>query len=87
MTWIFGSFLMTLCASVSCHILISKQEDDCTIRELGYNRCVTGRRTRDENHAVRFRQRIAVERETHSRLEASLTSLQGGVQALAPPDS
>ena len=38
----------------SCHILISKQ--DSTIRALGSNWCVTGRRSRDENHAVRFRQ-------------------------------
>ena len=38
----------------SCHILISKQ--DSTIRALRSNRCVTGRKSRDENHAMRFRQ-------------------------------
>ena len=38
----------------SGHILISKQ--DSTIRALRYNRCVTGMRSRDENHAVRFTQ-------------------------------
>ena len=37
----------------SCHILISKQ--DSLIRALRSNRCVTGRRSRDENHTVRFR--------------------------------
>ena len=56
MTWIFGSFQATPCALTSCHILISKQEDDSTIRAVGYNRCVTGRRPRDENYAVRFGQ-------------------------------
>ena len=49
MPWIFGSFLVT-----SCHVVISKQGS--TIRSVGYNRCVTGRRLRDENHAVRFGQ-------------------------------
>ena len=38
----------------SCHILISKQ--DSTIRLLRSNRSVTGKRSRDENHAVRLRQ-------------------------------
>ena len=38
----------------SCHILISKQ--DSTIRALRLNRCVTGRRSHDENHVARFRQ-------------------------------
>ena len=56
MTWIFGSFLLTPRALTSCHILISKQEDDSTIRAVGYNRCVIGRTPRDENHAVKFRQ-------------------------------
>ena len=27
MTWIFGSFLVTLCALTSCHVVISKQGD------------------------------------------------------------
>ena len=56
MTWVFGSFLVTPCALASCHILFCNQEDDSAIRALGYNRCVTGRRPRDENQAVRFRQ-------------------------------
>ena len=56
MSWIFGSFLVTPCVLSSSHILISRQEDDSRIRALGYNRCVTGRRPCDENHAVRFRQ-------------------------------
>ena len=30
--------------------------NNSAIRALGYNRYVTGRRSRDENHAVRFRQ-------------------------------
>ena len=38
----------------SCHILISKQ--DSTTRALRSTRCVTGRRSRDENHLVIFRQ-------------------------------
>ena len=84
MLWIFGSFLVTPCALTNCHVVISKQ--DSTIRELRRNRYVTGRRTRDENHAVRFRQRqrIAVERGTRSRPEASLTSLQGGPSVGTP---
>ena len=56
MTWIFGSFLVTRYALASCHILIRKQEDYSTIGAVGYNRCVTRRRPRHENHAVRFRQ-------------------------------
>ena len=56
MTWIFGSFLVTLCALASWHILISKQDDDSAIRAVGHNRCVTGMRPRNENNAVRFRQ-------------------------------
>ena len=55
MTCIFGSLLVTPCALTSCHAVISKQGS--AIRAVGYNRCVTGRRPRDENHAVRFRQR------------------------------
>ena len=39
---------------VSCHILMSKQ--DSMIMALRLNRCVKGRRSRDENQAVRFRQ-------------------------------
>ena len=45
---------VTPCALASCHVLISKQ--DSTVRAVGYNRCVTGRRPRDENHEVRFGQ-------------------------------
>ena len=58
---VFGSFLVTLCALISCHVVISKQ--DSMIRALRSNRCVTGRRPRDENHAVRFGQST----ENHSR--------------------
>ena len=54
MPWIFGSFLVTPCALTSCHVVISEQ--DSTIRAVGYNRCVTGRRLRDGNPTVRFRQ-------------------------------
>ena len=62
MPWIFGSFLVTPCALTSCHIMISRL--DSTIRAHRLNRCVTGRRQRDKNHVVRFRQseRIAVEK-------------------------
>ena len=63
MTWIFSSFQVTLCALVSCYILISKQEDDGASGHSGRNRCVTGRGSRDEKHAVRFRQNG----ENHSR--------------------
>ena len=45
---------MTPCALTSRHVVISKQVS--AIRALGYNMCVIGRRPRDENHAVRFRQ-------------------------------
>ena len=54
MPWIFGLFLVTPCALTSCHVVISKQRS--TIRVVGYNRCVTGRRQHDENNAFRFRQ-------------------------------
>ena len=54
MPWIFGSFLVTPCALTSCHVVINKM--DSTIRALRSNRCVTGRRPRDDNYAVRFRQ-------------------------------
>ena len=54
MTGNFGSFLVTPYALVSCHILISKQEDD--VRALRSNRCVTERGSCDENHVVKFRQ-------------------------------
>ena len=85
MPWIFGSFLVTLCALTSCHIVISKQ--DSTIRALGYNRCVTRRTPRDENQAVRFRQSA----ENRSRAK-DMQPTRGvlackGVQALAPPGS
>ena len=57
---------MTASAMTSWLVVISKQGS--TIRAHGYNRCVTRRRPRDENHTVRFRQRqrIAVERGTRS---------------------
>ena len=51
---IFDSFLVTPCALTSCHVVINKQ--DSTFRTLRLNRCVTGMRPRDENHAVRFRE-------------------------------
>ena len=54
MPWIFSLFLVTPYALTSCHVVISKQ--DSMTRTVGYNRCVTGRRPRDENYAVRFRQ-------------------------------
>ena len=86
MKWIFGSFLVTLCALASCHILICKQENDSTIRAVGYNRCVTGRRPREENHAVRFGQGA----ENRSRawdmqsISSSLKRLQGGASVGTP---
>ena len=61
MPWIIDSFPVTPCALTSCHAVISKQES--TIRALSSNRCVTGRRPHDQNHAVRFRQSA----ENHSR--------------------
>ena len=73
MPWIFGSFLVTPCALTSCHVVISKQGN--TIRAVGYNRCVTGRISRDENHAVRFRQ------SAENRSRAWDTQLIRGVSA------
>ena len=68
----------------SYHILISKQGR--MIRALRSNRCVTGMRSRDENHAVRFRQSAEnrVECGTRSQTEVSLTSLQGGTSIGTP---
>ena len=74
MPWIFGSFPVTPYALTSCPVVISKQ--DSTIRALGSNRCVTRRRPRDKNHAVRLH-KIAVEPGTRIPSETSLTSLQG----------
>ena len=51
MPWIFGSFLVIPCALTSCHLVIRKQ--DSMIRALRLNRCVTGRISRDDGHAVR----------------------------------
>ena len=73
---------------VCCHAEMSKQGYDSTTRAVGYNRCVTGRRPRDENHVVRFGQRA----ENHSRegyaanqrVRSSLTSLQGGASVGTP---
>ena len=84
MPWIFGSFLVTPCALVSCHVVISEQGS--TIGALGYNRCVTGRRQRDESHAVKFRQsaeNCSRARDTPS-IRSSLTSLQGGASVGTP---
>ena len=66
------------------HVVVSKQ--DRTTRAVGYNKCITGRRPRDENHAVRFRQsaKNRVERERRSRSEAYMTSLQGGASVGTP---
>ena len=57
----------------SCHTLISKQ--DSMMKALRSNGCVTGRRSRDENHAVRFRQSA----------ENRSGAKDKGVQSLAPP--
>ena len=87
MTWIFGSFLVTPCVLASCLILISKQEDDSTIRALGYNRCVTGMRPHDENHAVRFRESAEnCSRARDMELIRGISACKG-VQALTPPGS
>ena len=56
MPWIFGSFLVSPCGLTSCHVVISKQEYDWTIRALGYHRSVTGRKPSDENYTVTFRE-------------------------------
>ena len=51
MTWILGSFLVTPCALASCHILISKQEDDSASGHSGRTGVY-----QEGDHAVRFRQ-------------------------------
>ena len=53
MTWIFGSFLVTPHVLTSCHVVINKQAM-VVVGVSRFNRCVTGRRPRD-NYAVRFR--------------------------------
>ena len=35
MTWIFGLFLVTLCALTSCHVVISKQGDGSVLGQSG----------------------------------------------------
>ena len=62
----------------SCHILISKQHS--TIRALGSNRYVTGRRSRDENPAVTFRQSA----KNRSRARDTQPNLQGGASVGTP---
>ena len=79
MTWIFSSFLVTLCALVNCHILISKQENDGTQGIQVEQVCNQKGNTWWEPCSEIYRvQRIAVERGTRSQPEVSLTSLQGG---------
>ena len=85
MAWIFGSFLVTPFALSSCHAVMSKQGYDSAIRAVGYNRCVTGRRPRDENHAVRFRQ--SAENRNRAWDTQPIRSSCKGFQALAPPGS
>ena len=82
MTWIFGSFLVTPDTLTSCHAVISKQGS--TIRVLGYNRCVTGRRQRDENQAVRFGQIVENQSRAWDTQPIRGVSACKGVQALAP---
>ena len=84
MTWIFGLFRVTPCALTSCHIMISKQGR--MIGAFRYNRCITGRRPRDENHPVRFRQ--SAENRSRAKdlqpIRSSLMSLQGGASVGTP---
>ena len=81
---IFASFLVTACALTSCHVVISKQGS--MIRSFWYNRCVTGRRPRDENHAVIFG--LSAENRSRARdtqpIRSSLTNLQGGASFGTP---
>ena len=77
MPWIFGSFLVTPCALVNCHILISKQENDGVSGHSGRSGGVTGRGSCDENHEVRFRQ------SAENRSRARDTQLSRGVYELA----
>ena len=60
----------------SSHILIIKQ--DSTIRALRLNRCLTGRRSCDENHAVRFR--LSAENRSRAR---DMQSIRGVSDELA----
>ena len=80
MTWIFGLFLVTLCALTSCHTVMSKQGYDSTSGQ-----CVTRRRQCDENHAVRFRERecreLGVEQGTANQ---RCHGLQGGASVGTP---
>ena len=84
MTYFFGSFLVTQCALTSCHVMISKQGS--TIRAVGYNRCVTGRRPRDENHAVRFRGRRESQSSEGHAADQRCLGLQG-VESVGTPGS
>ena len=89
MTWIFGSFQVTPCALTSCHAVIGKQGDDSASGQSGPHRCITRRRSRDENHVVRFRQ--CRESESSVRRAADQCVSDGTackeVQTLAPPGS
>ena len=79
MPWIFGSFLVTPCALTSCHALMSKQGYDSTPGHSGS--------TRDENHAVRFRQSAENRCRVWDTQPIRGVSACKGVQALAPPGS
>ena len=85
MPWIFGLFLVTPCSLTSCHVVISKQGS--TIRAVRYNWCVSGKRSRDENHVVIFGQ--SAENRSRARDTQPIRSVSAGkgVQALAPSGS
>ena len=81
MPWIFGSFLVTPCVLTSGHVVISKQGS--TIRAVGYNWCITGRRQRDENHTVKFRQSAENRSRARNTQPIRVVSACKVVQALA----
>ena len=84
MTWIFGSFLVTPCALASCHILISKQEDDSASGHLVEQVC-----NRKETTWWEPRRQIWTEcwesqsSEGHAANQRRLRRACKGVQALA----
>ena len=72
MTWIFGSFQVTLCALTSCHVWLVNKGMAAYRGSQGQQVRNRKEATWYENHAVRFRQsrKLRVERGIRSRSEA-----------------
>ena len=77
-----GSFLVTPGALTNCHVVISKQ----CVGVGRSSRCVTGRRPRDENHAVRFRlSPVRIESRSEALVSSLMIKFERGCKHWHPP--